>query len=157
MKAKQAVRDVGGALSVSYAKTDQIAKAIPFELGMTIDKALATSPELAEMYESDVETREVIDMAKAIEGMPRHASTHAAGVVISRRRSMNMCRCICRIRGPATQFTMTTIEELGLLKMDFGASQPDSHSRRTRDDREKIMVSKSISRKWITTIRVCTK
>ena len=119
MKAKQAVRDVGRALSVSYAKTDQIAKAIPFELGMTIDKALATSPELAEMYESDVETREVIDMAKAIEGMPRHASTHAAGVVISKAPIDEYVPLYLSDKGPATQFTMTTIEELGLLKMDF--------------------------------------
>lgn len=119
MKAKQAVRDVGRALSVSYAKTDQIAKAIPFELGMTIDKALTTSPELKAMYESDEETREVIDMSKAIEGMPRHASTHAAGVVISKAPIDEYVPLYLSDKGPATQFTMTTIEELGLLKMDF--------------------------------------
>ena len=119
MKAKQAVRDVGRALSVSYAKTDQIAKAIPFELGMTIDKALATSPELKNLYENDEETREVIDMAKALEGMPRHASTHAAGVVISKAPIDEYVPLYLSEKGPATQFTMTTIEELGLLKMDF--------------------------------------
>ena len=119
MKAKQAVRDVGRALSVSYAKTDQIAKAIPFELGMTIDKALATSPDLKNLYENDEETREVIDMAKAIEGMPRHASTHAAGVVISKAPIDEYVPLYLSEKGPATQFTMTTIEELGLLKMDF--------------------------------------
>ena len=119
MKAKQAVRDVGRALSVSYAKTDQIAKAIPFDLGMTIDKALATSPDLKNLYENDEETREVIDMAKAIEGMPRHASTHAAGVVISKAPIDEYVPLYLSEKGPATQFTMTTIEELGLLKMDF--------------------------------------
>lgn len=119
MKAKQAVRDVGRALSVSYAKTDQIAKAIPFDLGMTIDKALNMSPELKTMYETDEETRELIDMARAIEGMPRHASTHAAGVVISKAPIDEYVPLYLTEKGPATQFTMTTIEELGLLKMDF--------------------------------------
>ncbi len=119
MKAKQAVRDVGRALSVSYAKTDQIAKAIPFDLGMTIDKALVSSPDLKNLYETDEETREVIDMAKAIEGMPRHASTHAAGVVISKAPIDEYVPLYLSEKGPATQFTMTTIEELGLLKMDF--------------------------------------
>ena len=119
MKAKQAVRDVARSLSVSYAKADAIAKAIPFELNMTIDKALATSPELKAMYEEDREAREVIDMAKAIEGMPRHASTHAAGVVISKEPIDEYVPLYLSDKGPATQFTMTTIEELGLLKMDF--------------------------------------
>lgn len=119
MKAKQAVRDVARALSVSYAKADSIAKAIPFELSMTIDKALHTSPELKAMYEEDREAREVIDMAKAIEGMPRHASTHAAGVVISKEPIDEYVPLYLSDKGPATQFTMTTIEELGLLKMDF--------------------------------------
>ena len=119
MKAKQAVRDVARALSVSYAKADSIAKAIPFELSMTIDKALHTSPELKAMYEEDREAREVIDMAKAIEGMPRHASTHAAGVVISKDPIDEYVPLYLSDKGPATQFTMTTIEELGLLKMDF--------------------------------------
>ncbi len=119
MKAKQAVRDVARALSVSYAKADAIAKAIPFELNMTIDKALATSPDLKNMYEEDEEAREVIDMAKAVEGMPRHASTHAAGVVISKLPIDEYVPLYLSDKGPATQFTMTTIEELGLLKMDF--------------------------------------
>lgn len=119
MKAKQAVRDVARALSVSYAKADSIAKAIPFEVSMTIDKALHTSPELKTMYEEDREAREVIDMAKAIEGMPRHASTHAAGVVISKEPIDEYVPLYLSDKGPATQFTMTTIEELGLLKMDF--------------------------------------
>ena len=115
MKAKQAVRDVARAMGVSYAKADTIAKAIPFELNMTIDKALSTSPELKAMYETDMEAREVIDMAKAIEGMPRHASTHAAGVVISKAPIDEYVPLYLSDKGPATQFTMTTIEELGLL------------------------------------------
>ena len=84
MKAKAAVRDVGRALNVSYAETDAIAKAIPFDLHMTIDKALETNPELLTRYENEDMVRQVLDMSRAIEGMPRHASTHAAGVVISR-------------------------------------------------------------------------
>lgn len=119
MKAKQAVRDVARAMGASYAKADAIAKAIPFELNMTIDKALTTSPELKAMYEGDMEAKEIIDMAKAIEGMPRHASTHAAGVVISKEPIDEYVPLYLSDKGPATQFTMTTIEELGLLKMDF--------------------------------------
>lgn len=119
MKAKQAVRDVARALSVSYSKADAIAKAIPFDPKMTIDKALSTSPDLKNLYENDAEAQEVIDMAKAIEGMPRHASTHAAGVVISKEPIDEYVPLYLSDKGPATQFTMTTIEELGLLKMDF--------------------------------------
>jgi len=119
MKAKQAVRDVGRALDVSYAETDVIAKAIPFDLGMTIQKALDTNPEFKAMYEEDPKARQVIDMAKSLEGMPRHASTHAAGVVISKAPIDEYVPMYLSDKGPATQFPMTTIEELGLLKMDF--------------------------------------
>lgn len=119
MKAKQAVRDVGRALSVSYQKTDIIAKAIPNDLGMTLDKALETSPDFRSLYENDDEAGSVIDMARAIEGMPRHSSTHAAGVVISKLPIDEYVPLYLSDKGPATQFTMTTIEELGLLKMDF--------------------------------------
>ncbi|MDO4870113.1 MAG: DNA polymerase III subunit alpha [Bacillota bacterium] len=119
MKAKQAVRDVGRVLNVSYQETDAIAKAIPNALKMTIDKALDTSPEFKEMYESSDQTRRVVDMAKALEGMPRHASTHAAGVVISRLPLDEYVPLYLADKGLSTQFNMTTIEELGLLKMDF--------------------------------------
>ena len=119
MKAKQAVRDVGRVLNVSYPETDAIAKAIPFALKMTIDKALETSPELKAKYESEETTRKVIDMARAIEGMPRHASTHAAGVVISKESIDEYVPLYLADKGLSTQFNMTTIEELGLLKMDF--------------------------------------
>ena len=119
MKARQAVRDVGRVLNVSYPETDAIAKAIPFALKMTIDKALETSPELKKKYESEETTRKVIDMARAIEGMPRHASTHAAGVVISKKSIDEYVPLYLADKGLSTQFNMTTIEELGLLKMDF--------------------------------------
>ncbi|MEG2298626.1 MAG: DNA polymerase III subunit alpha, partial [Anaerovoracaceae bacterium] len=119
MKAKAAVRDVGRALNVSYAETDVIAKAIPFELKMTIDKALAMNPDLKNSYDEDNVVKKVIDTARAIEGMPRHASTHAAGVVISKKSIDEYVPLYLAEKGISTQFTMTTIEELGLLKMDF--------------------------------------
>ncbi|MCQ2550854.1 MAG: DNA polymerase III subunit alpha [Clostridia bacterium] len=119
MKAKAAVRDVGRALGVSYQDTDAIAKAIPFDLHMTIDKALEMNPELKARYDSEDQVKNVIDMSRALEGMPRHASTHAAGVVISKDRIDDYVPLYVGDRGAATQFTMTTIEELGLLKMDF--------------------------------------
>ncbi len=119
MKAKAAVRDVGRALGVSYAETDAIAKAIPFDLHMTIDKALEANPALLARYESEETVRRVLDMSRAIEGMPRHASTHAAGVVISRAPIREYVPLYMSDKGISTQFTMTTIEELGLLKMDF--------------------------------------
>ncbi len=99
MGAKAAIRDVGRVLDIPYNKVDKIAKEIPFALGMTIDKALDTNPNLKALYEQDKETREGIDISKKIEGMLGHVSTHAAAIT--------------------TQFTMTTLEELGLLKMDF--------------------------------------
>ena len=119
MKAKQAVRDVGRVLNVSYQETDAIAKAIPFSLGMTIDRALEMNPELKQKYDDEETTHQVIDMARAVEGMPRHASTHAAGVVISRKALDEYVPLYLTDKGLATQFNMTTIEELGLLKMDF--------------------------------------
>ena len=119
LKAKAVVRDVGRALELSYADTDKIAKAIPFQLGMTIDKALQMSPDLKAMYEGDERVKKVIDMSRALEGMPRHASTHAAGVVISRLPVDEYVPLYMSDRGVATEFNMTTIEELGLLKMDF--------------------------------------
>lgn len=119
MKAKAAVRDVGRALNLSYAEADKVAKAIPFDLKMTIDKALEMNPELRAMYEGDERIAKVIDMSRAIEGMPRHASTHAAGVVISKLPLDEYVPLYMSDKGVATQFNMTTIEELGLLKMDF--------------------------------------
>ena len=119
MKAKAVVRDVGRVLNLSYAETDAVAKMIPFDLKMTLDKALETNPDLKKAYDSDERVRELIDMAKALEGMPRHASTHAAGVVISKLAINEYVPLYSSDKGISTQFPMTTIEELGLLKMDF--------------------------------------
>ena len=119
MGAKIAIRDVARVLNVSYNKADRIAKEIPFELGMTIDKAMDTNPTLVELYESDAETKEVIDISKRLEGTLRHASTHAAGVVIARNPVDEYVPLYKHQDSITTQFTMTTLEELGLLKMDF--------------------------------------
>ena len=119
MGAKAAIRDVGRVLDTPYNKVDKIAKEIPFALGMTIDKALDTNPNLRELYEQDRETREIIDISKQIEGMLRHASTHAAGVVISKNPVDEYVPLYKHQESITTQFTMTTLEELGLLKMDF--------------------------------------
>ncbi|WP_373598893.1 DNA polymerase III subunit alpha [Paraclostridium bifermentans] len=119
MGAKAAIRDVGRVLDIGYNKVDKIAKEIPFALGMTIDKALDTNPNLRNLYEEDSETREVIDVSRKIEGMLRHASTHAAGVVISKKPIDEYVPLYKHQDAITTQFTMTTLEELGLLKMDF--------------------------------------
>ena len=119
MGAKAAIRDVGRVLDIPYNKVDKIAKEIPFALGMTIDKALDTNPNLRELYENDLETKEIIDISKSIEGMLRHASTHAAGVVISKNPVDEYVPLYKHQDAITTQFTMTTLEELGLLKMDF--------------------------------------
>jgi DNA polymerase-3 subunit alpha len=104
---------------MSYGEVDAIAKAVPNELGITIDSALKISQELREKYEGDLRVKKVIDTAKAVEGMPRHASTHAAGVVISKKNLNEYVPLYLADKGISTQFTMNTIEELGLLKMDF--------------------------------------
>ncbi len=119
MKAKAAIRDVARVLNVNYSKASDIAKAIPNILNITIEKSLNINPELKKMYEGDEETKRVIDMAMAIEGMPRHASTHAAGVVITKDNVDEYVPLYLGDKGISTQFPMTTIEKLGLLKMDF--------------------------------------
>ncbi|MGI5970855.1 MAG: DNA polymerase III subunit alpha [Oscillospiraceae bacterium] len=119
MAARSAVRDVARATGMSYAEGDAIAKAVPFSLHMTIDEALRLSKQLAEMYEGDERIRRVLDTARAIEGMPRHASTHAAGVVITRDPVSEYVPLASNEGAVVTQYTMNTLEELGLLKMDF--------------------------------------
>ncbi len=119
MAARAAIRDVGRALNIPYAQVDMIAKKIPFEIGMTIDKALESNPELKGLYSEDETARQLIDMSKAVEGMPRHSSTHAAGVVISRKAVTEYVPLQMNEDVITTQFTMGTLEELGLLKMDF--------------------------------------
>jgi DNA polymerase-3 subunit alpha len=119
MAARGAIRDVGRALGVPYGKTDQVAKLVPMELGMTLEKALNLSQELRQKTEEDRQIGELMDMARKIEGMPRHTSTHAAGVVITDQPVMDYVPLAKNDESVVTQFTMTTIEELGLLKMDF--------------------------------------
>ena len=119
MAARGAVRDVGRALAVPYNVCDSVAKLIPFELNMTISKALEISKELKTRYNTDPQIKELLDTSMAIEGMPRHATTHAAGVIISDRAVSDYVPLAMNDSQVVTQFTMTTLEELGLLKMDF--------------------------------------
>ena len=119
MAARQAVRDVGRALDVSYADCDAVAKQVPFAIGMTLDEALHLSKQLREMYERDERIKNLVDTAKALEGMPRHASTHAAGVVITEKPVYEYVPLAKNDESVVTQYPMTTLEELGLLKMDF--------------------------------------
>lgn len=119
MGAKLAIRDVGRVLDIPYNKVDKIAKEIPNSSGMTIDEALETNPNLKVMYEQDQETKTIINISKQLEGMLRHASTHAAGVVISNKPIDEYVPLYKHQDAISTQFTMTNLEELGLLKMDF--------------------------------------
>ncbi len=119
MKARAAIRDVARAMSIPYNEADKIAKLVPQSPGITIEKAMKINGELRREYESSDEVRLLLDTAMAIEGMPRHASTHAAGVVISRKALDEYVPLYMSDKIVATQFNMTTIEELGLLKMDF--------------------------------------
>ena len=119
LAAKAAIRDVGRALGISYSTVDNIAKQVPNELNITIEKALKRSVEFKALYDNDDEAKELIDMAKKVEGMPRHASTHAAGVVITHDPVVSYVPLARNDESIVTQFPMTTLEELGLLKMDF--------------------------------------
>lgn len=119
MAARAAIRDVGRVLDMPYGTVDGIAKLVPMEPKMTLTKALTISRELKARYDADPQVKELIDMSLKLEGMPRHASTHAAGVVITREAADEYVPLATNDGNPVTQFTMTTIEELGLLKMDF--------------------------------------
>lgn len=119
MAARAAIRDVGRALSIPYNEVDAVAKQVPMELHITIDRALTINPELKKMYDSNPTVKNLIDTARALEGMPRHASTHAAGVVITKDPVDTYVPLARNDEQMVTQFTMTTLEELGLLKMDF--------------------------------------
>ena len=119
MAARAAIRDVGRVLDMPYGTVDGIAKLVPMEPKMTLTKALSISRELKARYDVDPQVKELIDMSLKLEGMPRHASTHAAGVVITREAADEYVPLATNDGNPVTQFTMTTIEELGLLKMDF--------------------------------------
>lgn len=119
MAARGAIRDVGRALAIPYATVDVIAKLVPFEINITIEKALKISKELRTRYNEDEQTKNLLDIAMSIEGMPRHATMHAAGVVITDRPVSDYVPLSKNDDNVVTQFTMTTLEELGLLKMDF--------------------------------------
>ncbi len=119
LKAKLVVRDVGRALNIPYAEVDKVAKAIPNDLKMTLDKALEISNDLRTMYNSDINIKKLIDTARSLEGLPRHKSTHAAGVVITEEPTVNYIPLQLNEDAVTTQFVKDTVEELGLLKMDF--------------------------------------
>ena len=120
LKAKNAIRDVGRVLDLPYAYVDSIAKAVPNELGITIAGAIEKNHELRERYENEEDVKRLLDYAMSLEGLPRNSGTHAAGVVISQSPMDEFVPLALSSEGlPVTQFTMTTIEELGLLKMDF--------------------------------------
>ena len=119
MSARMVIRDVGRALDVSYAETDKLAKMIPNELHITIKKALEQNKELRELYENDNTIKQLLDIAMALEGLPRQASTHACGIVITKDPVDTYVPLYVREGTISTQYIMTTLEELGLLKMDF--------------------------------------
>ncbi|WP_100064915.1 DNA polymerase III subunit alpha [Miniphocaeibacter massiliensis] len=119
MAARGAIRDVGRVLDMEYNRVDEVAKKVPMMLNMTIDKALDMSPEFKQLYDSDEEVKNLIDIANAVEGMPRHTSTHAAGVVISKKPVVEYVPLARNKDSIITQFNMIELEELGLLKMDF--------------------------------------
>ncbi len=119
MAARAVIRDVARVLNIPYSKADVISKMVPMELHMTLEKALEMNPEFKELYEEDAEVKQVIDISKRLEGLPRHASTHAAGVVITKDPVDSYVPLYQNGDIVSTQYTMTILEELGLLKMDF--------------------------------------
>ena len=119
LAARAVIRDVGRALDLSYADTDRIAKMVPNQLKMTIDKALGLNPDLKKLYDDDPVTKRVIDLAKRFEGMPRHASTHAAGVIIAGKPVCEIAPLARNDESIVVQFTKDDIEDVGLLKFDF--------------------------------------
>ncbi|ACB84145.1 DNA polymerase III subunit alpha [Natranaerobius thermophilus] len=119
MQARAAVRDVGRVMGMNYGDVDRVAKMIPHDPGMTIDKALELNKDFKKLYDEDPQVRELINISKSIEGLPRHASIHAAGIVISKAPLTEYVPLQCNDDQVVTQFPMGTLEELGLLKMDF--------------------------------------
>lgn len=119
MAARAAIKDVGRVLGLGYAEVDSVAKNVPFAIGMTIDRAMSENKILADIYASDITLRHMIDVAKRLEGMPRHASVHAAGVVITDKPVFEYVPLAANRESVVTQFTMNTVADLGLLKIDF--------------------------------------
>ena len=120
LAARGVLRDVGRVMDMPYAFVDSIAKMVPQELNITLDRALKTNPEFKTLYDTNEQVKELVDMSMRLEGLPRHTSMHAAGVVIS-QKAVDEYVPLSRAQDGSltTQFTMTTLEELGLLKMDF--------------------------------------
>ncbi len=141
MAARAAIRDVGRALNIPYGKVDFIAKQVPMEIGMTIEKALEVNSELAKIHQEEEEVNSLIEIAKSVEGLPRHASTHAAGVVISNRPVVEHVPLYMHNDCITTQYPMGILEELGLLKMDFLGLRTLTV---IRDTIENIKLSKNI-------------
>ena len=149
LAARGVIRDVGRVLDMPYAQVDTIAKMIPQEPNITIDKALGMNPEFRKAYEEQDDIHRLIDLAKRLEGLPRHTSMHAAGVVIS-QKDVSEYVPLSRAQDGSivTQFTMTTLEELGLLKMDFlGSTYPDGYPERGENDGTKYRRASWICRK----------
>ena len=142
MAAKGVIRDVGRVLGMSYQETDVVAKAVPFDLGMTLTKALTISPMLRQMYDEQPRVHQLIDTAMTLEGMPRHASTHAAGVLITGKPVVEFVPLQRNDEVITTQFPMGTIERLGLLKMDFLGLRTLTVIRDTLDMMREIGVEK---------------
>ncbi|NBG87310.1 DNA polymerase III subunit alpha [Isachenkonia alkalipeptolytica] len=147
MAARAAIRDVGRVIDMPYIQVDRIAKEIPFAIGMTIDQALKVNPKLKEIMKEDDQADYLIQMARRVEGLPRHASTHAAGVVIAKKAVDEYVPLYMHNDSVSTQFTMGTLEELGLLKMDFLGLRTLTVIRNAMDNveaihREKIDFSK---------------
>ncbi|MGM9655377.1 MAG: DNA polymerase III subunit alpha [Butyricicoccaceae bacterium] len=144
MAARAVVRDVGRVMDMPYAEVDMVAKAVPQELKMTLDKALQVSPELKRYYDDDPRIKNLLDMARKIEGMPRNCSTHAAGVIIAAAPVDEYVPLSRGDQGVVCQYVMTTLEELGLLKMDFLGLR----NLTIIDDALKLLKSEGISVDW---------
>ena len=130
MAARGAIRDVGRALNFTYGETDVVAKLVPSTPHITLDEALKTSPQLKEMYDGDERVQKLIDMARALEGMPRNTSTHAAGVVITKLPVEHYVPLSKNDDTVVTQYPMTTIEELGPSENGLsGPAEPDGYCR----------------------------
>ena len=119
MAARGVIRDVGRVMNIPYAEVDQIAKQVPNALHITLEDALRLSKPLSDLYDNDEQVRKLIDTAKSLEGMPRNSSTHAAGVVITKKPVHEYVPLAKNDDTVVCQYTMVTLEELGLLKMDF--------------------------------------
>ena len=143
-------------MAIPYTTCDTVAKLVPMELDITIDAALERVSELRDLYESDKQVHELLDMARKIEGMPRHTSTHAAGVVITDRPVVDYVPLSMNDDSPVTQYTMTAIEQLGLLKMDFLGLRNLS----VIDHAEQMIAKHTPALRWKTrriTTRTCLK